>query len=327
VREEILFMSWLRDEIWFDADVSWFREAEGGTPAGVSAVQLPLFWRLASEGFEPVQAPNGLAASRQRRAERRRHRNARRARAAALVVAPAALLPVTGQKLGLGGSASGALQQDPPSLVGGTRLPGFGTGESPVPGAAGTAGPSVGRNKSETHVPQIHWHRATSHGLPYGGWLSSGTQLPVEGPDWVTWNPVEDRVPNAPKRLYGHERTIHRVTAVLAAFRAANPGAPRVVVGDISFRGGGPMEQHVSHQNGLDADVYYPRLDRKLHAPRATGQIDLALSQDLVDRFVAAGARFVFVGYATGLRGPSKIVEPYPNHEDHMHVRFPPPPG
>jgi len=324
-------MSWLRDEIWFDVDVSWSREAAGGSQGIVAALQFPLYRRLASEVFEPVHAPNGLSASRQRRAERQRRRRARRARAAALVIAPAAMLPLAGQKLGLGGAGSGALQQDPPSLVGGT-LPGLATGEAATPRAAGAAdGSAVERRtpeaSSETDVPRIHWHRATSHGLPYGGSLSSGTQLPVEGPDWVTWNPVEDSVPNAPSRLFGHGRTIRRLTAVLAAFRAANPAAVRVVVGDISFRGGGRMELHVSHQNGLDVDVYYPRLDRKLRAPRLRSQVDLALAQDLVDRFVAAGARFVFVGYSTGLRGPSRVVEPYPNHADHMHVRFPPPPG
>jgi hypothetical protein len=31
----------------------------------------------------------------------------------------------------------------------------------------------------------------------------------------------------------------------------------------------------------------------------------------------------VFVGYHTGLRGPEGIVIPYPNHENHMHVRLP----
>jgi hypothetical protein len=32
----------------------------------------------------------------------------------------------------------------------------------------------------------------------------------------------------------------------------------------------------------------------------------------------------VFVGYSTGLHGPARVVIPYPNHENHMHVRFPP---
>ena len=84
------------------------------------------------------------------------------------------------------------------------------------------------------------------------------------------------------------------------------------------------MEDHRSHQNGLDVDVYYPRLDRALRAPRTTAQVDRRLSQALLDRFVAAGAEIVFVGYRVGLRGPGGVVTPYPNHENHMHVRFPP---
>jgi murein endopeptidase len=176
--------------------------------------------------------------------------------------------------------------------------------------------------------PKIEWHRATSVGLPHGGSLIDGTQLPVEGPNWVTWNPVTDSVPNAPNRLYGNERTIRAIVSVTDAYRAANPGAPPVVIGDVSREGGGPMtDEHVSHQNGLDVDVYYPRLDGRLRAPVAPDEIDRRLAQDLLDRFVAAGAQVVFVGYSTGLSGPARVVIPYPTHENHMHVRFPPPGG
>ena len=112
---------------------------------------------------------------------------------------------------------------------------------------------------------------------------------------------------------------------MIAAYRAAHPDAPRVVVGDISLEGGGPMDEHVSHQNGLDVDIYYPRLDGTCARRSRPSQIDRRLAQDLLDRFVAAGAQMVFVGYSTGLHGPAGVVIPYPNHENHMHVRFPPP--
>ena len=174
-------------------------------------------------------------------------------------------------------------------------------------------------------VSDIDWRPGVSRGLPFGGSLSGGTQLPQEGPDWVTWDPVTDSSPNEPVRLFGNERTIRTVVSVLAAYRKADPDAPRVVVGDISFRGGGPMDEHVSHQNGLDVDVYYPRRDHALRAPVVTSQIDRARAQDLLNRFVAAGAQMVFVGFSTGLHGPGGVVIPYPNHENHMHVRFPPP--
>jgi murein endopeptidase len=175
-------------------------------------------------------------------------------------------------------------------------------------------------------APKIDWHHATSVGLPWSGSLVDGTQLPVEGPNWVTWDPLTDGVPNIPRRLYGNQRTIHAIVSVTAAYRDAHPRAPRVVVGDISREGGGPMtDEHVSHQNGLDVDVYLPRRDGKLLAPTTPDQVNTRLAQDLVDRFVAAGAQMIFVGYGTGLHGPAGVVIPYANHEFHMHVRFPPP--
>ena len=50
-------------------------------------------------------------------------------------------------------------------------------------------------------------------------------------------------------------------------FRAANPGAPRVGVADLSRPKGGVFDRryggdgHASHQNGLDIDILYPRKD------------------------------------------------------------------
>ena len=84
------------------------------------------------------------------------------------------------------------------------------------------------------------------------------------------------------------------------------------------------MELHRSHQNGLDVDVYYPRRDGTLRPPTSGDQIDRTRAQELLDRFLAVGVDKVFVGYSTGLRGPSDVVIPYPNHGDHMHVRFHP---
>jgi murein endopeptidase len=313
-------MGWRPREIWLDTDVLWFREqVVAGPAAALTAPAFPSF------PLEAVGLRTGLAESRVRRAELRRRRNAKRTRTAALVIGPAVALSVAAPRLA-GARGGGGLAEDPPSLTftrgSGRAGADAATIEHPAEGAAATAPVS---QPAPEPVPTIEWREATSHGLQYSGSLSSGTQLPVEGPDWVTWNPVEDRVPNRPGRLYGNERTIRAVLAVAAAYRAAHPDAAPVLVGDISFAGGGPMEQHRSHQNGLDVDIYYPRLDGVLRAPVTKEQIDRRLAQDLVDRFVAAGAKIVFVGYSIGLRGPSEVVVPYPNHGDHMHVRFPQP--
>ncbi len=302
-------MAWRQDEIWFDVETLWFREVQDRGGAAPLELSAPGFRGLGTAALTAA-IPNGLAESRHRRAERRRRRDNRKTRAAAFVIGPAVALTLVGPRP-VGASRAGeALKHDPPSQP--LRLEAAGL----VPFLPEEARPA------SPVFPEVRWRNATSHGLQYGGFLSDGTQLPVEGPDWVTWNPVADRVPNRPHRLYGNDRIIRKLLAVAAAYREANPGAPRVVVGDISYRGGGPMELHVSHQNGLDIDVYYPRRDGTLRAPTATGQIDQELTQDLLDRFVAAGAQIVFVGYSTGLRGEKEVVVPYPNHEDHMHIRF-----
>ena len=46
------------------------------------------------------------------------------------------------------------------------------------------------------------------------------------------------------------------------------------MIGDISRRGGGPLDEHASHQNGLDVDIYYPRLDGREVAPTTVEQVE-----------------------------------------------------
>jgi hypothetical protein len=307
-------MGWRRDETWLDAELEWLREpsAEGAASLETHA---PSFWKLTTEALE-AKISDGLAESRRRRAERRRRRSARRTRTAALVVGPAMALTLAGPRPSGAARPTEPLPEDPPSQTFRVQTSGLEPSIGARPERAETMGEAF---------PAIRWARAHSHGRPYAGRLSSGTTLPVEGPDWVTWNPVADEVPNRSHRLHGHGRTIRAVLAVSAAYGAENQGAPRIVVGDISFPDGGPMELHRSHQNGLDVDVYYPRRDGVERAPVARRQIDRALTQELLDRFLAAGADVIFVGYSLGLVGPKDRMVPYPNHEDHMHVRFPPP--
>jgi murein endopeptidase len=307
-------MSWRLGEVWLDTDPLWSFGAPAQTAGG--AVALPELPR-----FGPAET--GLDASRRRRlaagAARRRRRATRIVPAVALVIGSATMLPIAALRHRGGTEFAGPLPEDLPTLTFPEQLD-F-VLRLPKPEPAKPANPHA---RVEKPV-RVEWHHATSVGLQYAGRLVGGTQLPIEGPGWVTWDPVTDSSPNLPGRLYGNERTIRAILSVVAAYREAHPHAPRVVVGDISFRDGGRMDQHLSHQNGLDVDVYYPRLDRHTSAPTMTRQIDRRLAQDLLDRFVAAGATKVFVGYSTGLRGPTGIVVPYPNHENHMHVRFPVP--
>ena len=165
-------------------------------------------------------------------------------------------------------------------------------------------------------------------GAPNDGRLVNGLQLPETGSDWVTWDAVLQRSPNRPDRRFGTDRLLAFIVAVLRSYRLANPGAPPVLIGDLSRPYGGPFGSdygglgHASHQNGLDVDVLYPRADRRLLPPGSVAEVDRALAQDLVNRFVGAGAQFAFVGLRVGLGGPPGVVQAIEHHDDHVHVRI-----
>jgi murein endopeptidase len=180
----------------------------------------------------------------------------------------------------------------------------------------------------ESSFPPVVWHRSRAVGLPWRGRLVRGVLLPREGDNFFTWDPVRKRRPNGAWRRWGHDRLICTLLRVAREYRQADPAAPRVGVGDISRHFGGPFGErfgglgHGSHQYGLDVDVWYPRLDGLERRPSRVRQIDRARAQDLVDRFVAAGAKYVFVGPHTHLTGPRRIVRKLVFHDDHMHVRL-----
>jgi murein endopeptidase len=165
-------------------------------------------------------------------------------------------------------------------------------------------------------------------GRPWHGRLVNGVELPEVSADWLTWDPVFKQIPNRPERRWGTAKLIATLQRVLAGWHAAHPEMPQILIGDLSRPQGGIFDQrfgglgHASHQNGLDADVYYPRADHRLLAAYKPALVDRALAQDLLDRFVAAGVQFVFVGTRVGLSGPRKIVQVLAHHNDHMHVRI-----
>jgi hypothetical protein len=176
----------------------------------------------------------------------------------------------------------------------------------------------------------IVWRRSRAVGKPNHGRLLDGVELPAAGTLFVSVDPVTGTTPNRAWRRWGTDRLLRVLLRVAEEHAAAHPGAGRLVIGDLSRPHGGRFgpeyggDGHRSHQNGLDADVYYPRRDGLERIPRRVGQVDRRLAQELVDRFVRAGAQYVFVGPRTGLRGPAKVVMTLANHDDHLHVRIRP---
>ncbi len=165
-------------------------------------------------------------------------------------------------------------------------------------------------------------------GIPSAGRLEGGVPLPAGGTGYVTWDEALETKPNTSWRRYGTRRLVRFVRRVLREYARAHPGAPRVAVGDLSLPRGGRFGRrygglgHRSHQNGLDVDVYYPRRDRAERPASAPAEVDRRLAQDLVNRFVEAGAVYAFVGPSLRLRGPTSIVIPLKYHDDHVHVRI-----
>ena len=177
----------------------------------------------------------------------------------------------------------------------------------------------------------IEWHHSQAIGSPGAGSLENGVQMPARGPTWFTWDPVLRRSPDRTWRRWATAHVISTTIHVLNDFHRRHPHAQPVGVGDLSLPHGGYFGPevgggigHITHQNGLDVDVYYPRLDRRLKPPERVDQVDVDRAQELVDMFVAAGAQTVYVGPNLPLTGPPDIVHPLVNHDNHLHASFPP---
>jgi murein endopeptidase len=200
------------------------------------------------------------------------------------------------------------------------------TGFAPAPP------PDDGQGSPAAPLPPIAWRASQALGQPWAGRLVRGVKLPAEGPDWFTWDPALNRKPNRPWRRYGTDALVRTVLRVVREYRAANPGAPRVGIGDLSRPQGGPFGArygglgHGSHQNGRDVDVWYPLRDGTERRPLLASQVDRRLAQDLLNRFVEAGAVTIYTGPSLRLRGPHRIAIPLVHHDDHLHVRIGQPP-
>jgi hypothetical protein len=178
--------------------------------------------------------------------------------------------------------------------------------------------------------PAVEWRESLAHGTPNGGSLTGAVRLPQEGPGYYGYDPATQRPPGGRERQWGTAALVREVMGLGTWWRATFPGRPRLGIGDLSRPGGGPFTGpvvgHASHQNGLDVDIRLVRRDG-VEGPADASSYDRALTQAVVDRLVARGADLVLIGPSLDLTGPSGVVVRWPNHDDHLHVRFPDPDG
>lgn len=152
-------------------------------------------------------------------------------------------------------------------------------------------------------------------------------------------------------RAYGTERVIKLLEAAAYDVKARWSDAPDLEIADISYRSGGRMRPHKSHQNGRDADLSYYHRGNVETGLRAVDPetFDAAknwhIFKTLIDTgevefiFVEHGLQKLLFEYATHLGYSPEDLEPilqYPRaknvsagiirhsrgHDDHWHIRF-----
>ncbi len=124
---------------------------------------------------------------------------------------------------------------------------------------------------------------------------------------------------------------------------------PKVHIGDISRRGGGPFAPHVSHQEGRDVDIAYVLHDRGRTGVATAGNLDRRHTWSLLRALLDTRAvTYVFIDYEVqrmlyeharaegltetqletwfqypyGRRAARGIIRHWKGHRDHFHVRF-----
>ena len=175
-----------------------------------------------------------------------------------------------------------------------------------------------------------------------GGCLAGAVQLPTDGPTWQVMRLERNRA-------WGHPAMIAYIQRLSsgAALRGEWPG---LLVGDISQPRGGPtIGGHVSHQTGLDVDLWYlPMPDRRLSQNEratigatsllrpGTLEVDPALwpaglelllrtaasDPDVARIFVNPGVKARLCAVAGADRDWLRVIRPWYGHDDHFHVRL-----
>jgi LysM repeat protein/murein endopeptidase len=175
------------------------------------------------------------------------------------------------------------------------------------------------------------------------GRLENGVRLP----------PHRGYVLRTPARSYGTEETARWIVAAFDAVDAKFKHTKVVRVHDLSDRNGGKLRDHKSHQNGRDADIsyYQEKCNSKgceFDTFRAS-DLDVARQWTLLEYWLRHGqVEMIFIDYrlqaklyryakkkgATkaqldrwiqyprGKYEPDGLIRHFPNHADHLHVRF-----
>ena len=154
-------------------------------------------------------------------------------------------------------------------------------------------------------------------------------------------------------RAYGTEETVRWIVDAFDHVDAKFKRTKVVRVHDISDRNGGRLRDHKSHQNGRDADISYYQEECGVNGcpfdEFRSSELDVARQWTLFEHWLRNGqAEMIFVDYRLqaklyryakrqgvgkaqldrwiqyprGKYEPDGVIRHFPNHEDHLHVRF-----
>lgn len=190
---------------------------------------------------------------------------------------------------------------------------------------------------------------------PYGqvrgfythGSLSHSSTLPLETSTFVEVLPERHR-------NYGSQGMIELIKRVTTEYLSMDPTSEKIQIGDIANLEGGPA--HISHQNGLDADIVYLRKDHAVqpahdygtptgfrdtfvHQGRLDTNFDIERNWKFISLLMESGRidiiivdsviKQAFCGYALKsgqfpiyTSTLSRLVDTEDLHDTHMHVRL-----
>lgn len=188
-----------------------------------------------------------------------------------------------------------------------------------------------------------------SIGRPNRGSLRNGMPFP-EGPDWT--------LRTVRRRQYASELSVRTLMTAITRYRQIHPDGPPVRIGELSKRTGNRIPPHASHRSGRDADLGYIGLDPELgtefwtkvtgndnldaektwtfiKAMLDTGNVDsIFIDRTIQPRLAEVAARelsreevralFAYPRHAESHRA---VIQHWPGHKSHLHVRFSCAPG
>jgi conjugal transfer mating pair stabilization protein TraG len=197
---------------------------------------------------------------------------------------------------------------------------------SPAPPPPPPPAPKKPPKPATPDRPRVAWRESLALGTANAGSLVNGVRMPVEWRGLYTYDPQTQRPPGSSHRTWGTAALVRDLLELGEWWARTHPGQPRLGIGDLTADGGGEVVGHASHENGLDVDIRLVRADG-VEGPADPATYDRELTQRVVDRLLAVGAEYVFIGPSLDLHGPPGVVVTWPNHDDHLHWRIPDPDG